>query len=121
MIGISIQLEDQRDRFLPGETIRGTGSWDLDDDPKSVEARLFWYTSGKGAKEVVIADSAVFKSPGRTGHQDFELRLPWGPYSFEGATLSVSWAIEIVVFPLKRAARIDIIVSPNRNTLDLMK
>ena len=76
---IAIDLEGRKDRFLPGDTIRGTGKWELDKAPSSVEARLFWHTSGKAPKEVVPVDSAIFTSPERTGRRDFELHLPWGP------------------------------------------
>ncbi len=116
---MSMELEDNRHGFCPGETIRGHGSWGLDKEPERIEASLFWHTSGKAPSEVVLVQSIVFPHPSRTGQRDFEFQIPWGPYSFQGRYILLSWAIELVAFPLKRAARIDITVSPSQEPIQV--
>lgn len=121
MNSISVKLEGDKVNYLPGESISGTCAWELAKDPKNVEVALLWHTHGKGTREVVLVDSVIFNAPGRSGTKDFSYALPWGPYSFQSSYIKLNWTIEVIAYPLKRCARIDMVVSPTRDTLMLTK
>jgi hypothetical protein len=113
MSTLSIELEDGKLAYAPGEEVRGRASWALDGDPESVEVHLFWRTEGKGTQDTEIADTAVFQAPGRQDKRDFKLRIPDGPYSFAGKLIAILWSVEVVAEPDSHAGRQDIVVSPS--------
>jgi hypothetical protein len=113
MSTLSIELEDGKLAYAPGEEVRGRASWALDGDPESVEVHLFWRTEGKGTQDTEIADTAVFQPPGRQDKRDFKLRIPDGPYSFAGKLIAILWSVEVVAEPDSHAGRQDIVVSPS--------
>ena len=109
-----IKIETAENRtFLPGERVPGTVSWELAEDPASVELRLFWYTAGKGDQDIGVVETVPFDGPGARDRRTFEVRLPWEPYSFSGTLISLIWALEAVVEPGARAERLLLIVSPS--------
>jgi hypothetical protein len=116
---IQIETEGGANAFLPGETIAGTVSWQLDPPLENVELRLIWYTEGKGDQDLQIVETATFHTPGVVDRRTFTVRLPDGPYSFSGKLISVLWALEVVAQPNDRAGRLPITVSPTRQELVL--
>ena len=94
---LSIEIEEQRTGFRPGETLAGTLRWQLEQPSNSVELRLFWFTEGRGDRDVGIARTLRYEHVGREGSERFELELPEGPYSFSGRLISLRWALELVV------------------------
>jgi hypothetical protein len=109
---ISVLLQDRKESYRPGETVRGAAYWTLGGEPESVEVRLFWRTEGKGTTDTEIAASRTFQNPARTDRRDFELVLPDGPYSFAGKLIAIVWSVEVVAEPGSEAGRQDIVVSP---------
>jgi hypothetical protein len=110
--GLSLQTQDERTVYRPGETVAGVASWELPEAPRAVEVRLFWYTEGKGTQDVEVVDSVRFESPPAAHQEAFELTLGEGPFSFSGKLISLLWAIELVVQHPNDAARLDLVVSP---------
>jgi len=92
--------------------VRGRALWILDEPPKAVEVRLFWYTEGKGTQDVELIDSVRFDAPPQRDQKDFRFTLPDEPYSFSGKLISLIWALELVVLPSDETERIPITVSP---------
>jgi hypothetical protein len=64
-----------------------------------IEVRLFWYTQGKGTRDVEVVDSLRVDNPEPSGHTRFSFQLPAGPYSFSGRLITLDWAIEAVALP----------------------
>lgn len=114
---IQIETEGGANAFLPGETIQGTVSWQLDPPLTNVELRLIWYTEGKGDQDLQIVETAEFHTPGVVDRRVFTVRVPQGPYSFSGKLISLLWALEVVAQPNDRAGRLPITVSPTRQEL----
>ena len=56
----------------------------------------------------VLRDDA----PDPSGHRDFSIRAPEGPYSFSGKLITLSWAIELVVLPSGETERLDLRIGP---------
>ena len=113
MSTLTVELEDGKLAFKPGQEVRGRASWTLDADPESVEVHLFWHTEGKGSQDTEIADTVVFEAPGRQDRREFRLKIPDGPYSFAGSLIAILWNVEVVAEPGSEAGRQDIVVSPD--------
>ena len=109
---LTIGTDGGRIRYMPAARVAGSISWELESDPSSVDLRLFWYTVGKGDRDVGIVDSVTFPHPGLRGRQGFSFELPESPHSFSGRLISLVWALELVVNPSGDTQRLEIIVSP---------
>ena len=96
----------------PGTEVSGTVSWVLETDPTAVAVRIFWYTEGKGDRDLSVVEEIAAEMPGITGRLPFTFRLPPGPYSFSGTLISLLWAIEAVADPSGAAARTELVVGP---------
>lgn len=99
MSELRIDIAGGRSAFRPGEPLSGRVSWRVDDQPVSVELRLFWYTSGKGTQDTGVVQTMTFAAPRLQDQRDFTLPLPREPYSFSGTLISLAWAIELIVEP----------------------
>ena len=109
---LRIALHDDKTVFAPRETIRGVVEWNLDADPRRLDLSLFWYTAGKGTRDVGMVRNVWFDNPGVHGSKDFSFTLPEGPYSFSGKLISVIWAIELTCSPGSETSRREIMLSP---------
>lgn len=110
---LSIELEDGRTVYRPGERVTGVVRWELDSDPTDVVLRLFWFTEGRGTRDVEVVAEERFDAPGREDRRSFELRLPEGPYSFSGRLISLIWALELIADPGDRTTRRMLTVGPD--------
>jgi hypothetical protein len=108
---LSIELKNSGTVFGPGETVEGEASWQVD-HPKSVEVRLFWYTGGRGIRDVQILDSKSISNPSPAGRTQFSFQLPDQPYSFSGKLISLIWAVELVVQPGDHSTRAEFTMAP---------
>lgn len=108
---LTIQLADNRASLHPGEIVSGQASWQVD-RAKSVQIRLFWYTSGKGTRDVDVVDSIDITDPQPAGRSDYRFQLPEEPYSFSGKLISLIWAVEVVIEPGARSARAEFTMTP---------
>jgi hypothetical protein len=112
MNSLRIATQGNRTAFRPGETISGAAGWSLGAKPRSAEVRLFWFTEGKGTRDLEIVDTIAFAGPGESEERAFSFTLPQAPYSFSGRLISLIWAVELVIEPGEQAERIQIKVSP---------
>ncbi|HEX9945089.1 MAG TPA: hypothetical protein VGG03_24025 [Thermoanaerobaculia bacterium] len=117
MDSIQVETHNGANAFLPGEIVEGVASWQLDRPAETIELRLFWYTEGKGDRDVQVVETVSFPNPGAQERRGFRVHLPEGPYSFSGKLISLAWALEVVAEPGSRAGRLPIVVSPTRREI----
>ncbi len=103
-------------QFSPGEKLRGHARWSDPGSVGSAELRLFHYTEGKGTQEVEVVQTLRQDAPG-----PFEFQLPQGPYSFSGRLISLAWALELIITPGSQVARLDFVLSPTAQEIDLTR
>jgi hypothetical protein len=110
---IQLGLRDQRSNYRPGEELAGAVLWESPEKPTLAEARLLWFTRGKGTEdgEVVATESFPDPQPGDT--REFRFRLPEAPYSFNGKLISVTWAVEVMLQPGNHFERLTFTMGPN--------
>lgn len=118
MSWLSITLDGDRRAYRPGDRVRGTVSWLVDGEPRSVEVHLLWYTEGKGDQAVGVEGSAAL-APATEGSAEFDLAVPAGPWSFAGKLVSLLWAVELAVEPGIAATREPIVVGPGEAPIQL--
>ncbi len=116
---LTIQTTDGGTWFKPGELIEGRSTWQLDGEAEAIEVRLFWYTTGKGSQDVGIVRTLRIDRPDGSGHHDFSIRVPEGPYSFSGKLITLAWAIELVALPSGETERLDLRVGPTPVEVDI--
>ena len=120
-MSLELTLRDGRASFSPGETVEGEARWALPEAPESVEVRLFWRTEGEGNADLDVVETVAFDGPGSSGRRAFTLRLPAGPWSFQGPLIHLLWAVELVASPGGEAARIDLTLAPGGREIQLQK
>ena len=116
---LTLALKDDKVTFAPRETLRGTAQWNLDANPRHLELSLFWYTAGKGTRDVGVIETLRFDEPGASGSKDFSFTLPEGPCSFSGRLISLIWAIELTCSPDSKTVRREIALSPSGHEIVL--
>jgi len=109
---LSIHFREDKKTFAPGQAVHGAIQWSLETQPHSLELSLFWYTAGKGTRDVGVVDTLTVDRPGSFGSKDFSFTLPAGPFSFSGRLVSVIWALELTCSEGKETVREEIVVSP---------
>lgn len=107
--------EEQRSR-RPGDTIELLMAWELDRPPTMIEARLFWFTAGKGTQDVTLVDTHSLRPTAR-GDERVRFRLPQAPYSFSGSLITLAWAVELVADGI--AERWEFVLSPDSQEIRL--
>lgn len=120
MSELTLEIEGGRSAFVPGETIRGTAVWQLVEVVESLEVRLFWYTVGKGDRDVGGVETVRIDHPGTEGRHDFEFEAPAAPHAFSGKLISLIWAVELVELPDGDAAREEIVIAPTGEEIQLV-
>ncbi|MGB0766673.1 MAG: hypothetical protein ACPGYV_03065 [Phycisphaeraceae bacterium] len=96
MPGLTLQLDRDDARYVPGEPIGGAVSWDLGEDPRRVTVRLVWETSGKGTADSGVVDEIAYDAAGLREAYDFVFDGVDGPYSFSGRLMTIAWRVEAV-------------------------
>ena len=84
--------------------------WTLPTVPDVLEARLVWFTRGKGTEDVGIVATERIELPDASGQRRVRFTLPDAPYSFSGRLISLTWAVELVAG--KAAARWEFVLAP---------
>ena|SRR2546425_1294183 len=121
MSSLRIATQLQRKNFCPGEEVGGAVGWTLDEQPKSAEVRLLWYTAGKGTRDVGVVATQKLEAPKSNDERSFHFTLPEAPYSFSGKLISLIWAIELVLDPGGLSERVEITVSQSGEEILLGK
>jgi hypothetical protein len=109
---LDIALNENKATYSPRQAVQGRIAWSLSGDPKHLELSLFWYTAGKGTRDVGVVGTMRLDYPGALGSKDFSFTLPEGPYSFSGKLVSLVWALELTSSPGSETFRQEIIISP---------
>jgi hypothetical protein len=114
----SIILENESAAFQPFDEIRGSLSWSLEKAPKTLQLRLFWFTSGRGTSEAGLVE---MKSLPVTveGTDSFSFPLPGSPYSVSGSLITLTWALELVAEPIGQVALQEFTLAPGKQALTL--
>jgi hypothetical protein len=107
---LDIFSTDNRTARQPGETVELSAMWALRAPPRVLEARLFWFTRGKGTEDVEVVATQEVPSPAAAGEHVFRFVLPDAPWSFSGKLISLLWAVELVAD--KRSARWEFTLAP---------
>ena len=94
----------------PRGVLELVAQWSLPSVPRLLEARLFWFTRGKGTEDVGVVATEVVPAPGAQGTHRVRFTLPEAPYSFSGRLISLIWAVELVAD--KTAARWEFVLAP---------
>lgn len=114
----TIALENASNAFRPYDEIRGTVSWRLASTPKSLELRLFWFTTGRGTQEAgVVEVQSLPATP--SGAQHFSFILPDSPISFSGQLIRLTWALELVAEPQGQLALHEFLLAPVGRLIEL--
>jgi hypothetical protein len=116
---LDIALSQDTTTFAPRDVVAGTVRWDLGSNPHRIDVSLLWHTSGKGTRDVGVAETLAIDNPGASGLRDFSFDLPEGPYSFSGKLVSLAWAVEATCFPGRDTVRREIVVSPTGRPITL--
>jgi hypothetical protein len=116
---LKIAVREDRTRFLPGDEVVAAAYWKLDHPPRTAEARLFWFTRGKGTQDVNVVQTIRFENPQPEEARPARFQLPDAPYSFSGKLISLVWALELVVEPGGESKRVELTVSPTGEEIDL--
>lgn len=109
---LSIYFREDKTIFAPGQAVHGAIQWSLEANPPALELSLFWYTMGKGTRDVGVVETQTVDRPGSCGSKDFSFTLPDGPYSFSGKLISLIWALELTCSEGNETVRQEITVSP---------
>lgn len=109
---LTIQLEQNKTAFQPGDVVAGTAHWQLEGQARQVELRLLWYTQGKGDEDAGLVETMTFEQPSLSDQRSFRFTLPNGPYSFSGSLISLTWALELSIRTGNNCERKEITVSP---------
>ncbi|HSI11094.1 MAG TPA: hypothetical protein VK961_03580 [Chthoniobacter sp.] len=120
-MSLVIQIRDQQTAFSPRETIIGEVSWQVDVPPKSAELRLLWSTTGRGSADVGMVETVPFSNPQATETRPFAVKLPDGPYSFSGALITLTWALELAIDPGDHSTSVEFVVAPEGQAVRLSR
>lgn len=118
---IEIATDGRQFVYAPGDEVRGSAAWELEEAPTSVSLSLLWYTEGRGDQDIAVVATHDFEAPGQQDRRDFELVIPLGPLSFSGTLISLAWALEIVAEPGTVSQRIEILVSSTGQEIRLVE
>jgi hypothetical protein len=116
---LNINLSSDTNSFAAGQTVEGTISWKLDEDPENLTLALHWFTKSKAAEQSGMANCIEFHRPGIKGEKDFSFQIPIGPYSFQGRYLSLNWVLELSSSPGIGLTRQPIVISPTGQPIRL--
>jgi hypothetical protein len=118
-MNIRLGLRDNRTSYRPSEDVEGAVLWEAPETPKLAEVRLLWFTRGKGTEDLEVVATETFSDPQPGDTRTFKLRLPEGPYSFNGRLIALIWAVEFVLEPGDHAERIELVMAPNGREVSL--
>jgi len=110
-MSVSIELQNDKRTFRPGDEIAGKVSWALEKTPKQAAVHLYWYTEGKGTQDHRIVESEIFEHPGLDDSRTFSFVAPEAPYSFSGKLISLLWAVRVEAQPADDTERVNITLS----------
>jgi hypothetical protein len=105
--------------FEPGASVTGTAIWSAEVPPRGMELRLSWKVHGKGGSDFKIVETVALADPRASERRPFTFTLPVAPYSFRGSLIQLIWSLELVALPEEATSRVDLVVAPGREIIDL--
>ena len=120
-ITLELAIEHGRTAFEPGARLGGVAVWSASSPPRGMELRLSWTLTGKGGRDLHLAETIPLPTPGAAERRPFVLTLPTGPYSFRGPLLALTWALELVALPGEEKARVNLVVAPHNQAIELRR
>jgi hypothetical protein len=116
---MTAEIQLAQTAFAPGQTIRGTVSWQAGRDVRGAEIRLYWQTQGKGTSDVETVAAETFELPQPSDERSFSFVAPAAPPSFSGKLVSLVWGLELIVEPGGSVQR-ELVIGPGgrERTLD---
>ena len=111
---ITIERRDLR----PHDTVTGRVAWQLEKEPRDLELRLCWFTSGRGTEESRTIEALPLGDTLR-GERAFSFRLPAEPWSTNGTLIQIAWALEVVAKKTGSFAAAEFVVAPQRREIEL--
>ena len=108
---LTLRSDDGNGARRPGDVVELAADWAFDQSPKSLEARLFWFTRGKGTQDVGVVETQPVGMLQLSGHERLRFKLPEAPYSFSGRLISLVWAVELVADD-DQTARWEFVLAP---------
>ena len=116
---IKIQLENAEAAYRPGDTISGSVEWS-EEEGDALEARLIWFTRGKGDRDFEMVAVQHVANYGQSGNERFQFTAPHRPRSFSGKLVSLQWAIEAIVFPGQNNTLKNLTISNSGKEIDFL-
>ncbi len=116
---VELAIEQGRTAFEPGARLGGVAIWTAPAQPRGMELRLCWTLTGRGGRDLHLAETIPLPAPGAAERRPFVLTLPSAPYSFRGALLTLAWALDLVALPGEETARVHLVVAPHNQAIDL--
>jgi hypothetical protein len=104
----------------PGSTVELIATWAMAKTPTSLEARLFWFTLGKGTPDTDIVATTRIAASAPSGERRVRFLLPMAPYSFSGRLISLIWSAELVADETE-GARWEFVLAPDGKEILLHK
>jgi hypothetical protein len=94
---VSVWFDSPHSTFPPGATL--TGGYAVRPTPagcRSVELSILWYTHDKGPPEMGVCHFEAREASDANDHslygtRAFHVRLPAGPFSYEGEIVTIRW------------------------------
>ena len=108
--------------YYPVEEVTGRVTWALPDGSTpagAAELRLYWFTTGKGRRDLKVVQTVRFEGPRAWDERPFAVTLPASPYSFRGELITLTWGLELVVGD--HCAQIHLVMSPSAEEVVLVK
>jgi hypothetical protein len=81
----------------PGEVVEVLATWDQWDVPRRLVVQLAWWTTGAGSSDAATVWEQEIKAHAAKGEERVAITMPEGPYSFNGALVSLHWKVQIDV------------------------
>ena len=119
MSDLFIRLVHGRTAWAPGETMSGRVGWNGLLPRRRLELRMIWQATCAAGTETCTADVAPLAVDTPGGEQPFTLRVPDFPYSYVGGSLRIAWLMELIDIDARVAARVDLVIGPDRAPVTL--
>ena len=91
---MTLQIQLENSRCLPGQMLQGSVSWEFDSTPKQLTLQVSWNTSGKGTDDSETVFTEDWSPDSKSGQKSFQFQLPRGPISVQGNLINIGWEIE---------------------------
>ena len=120
-VELELRLDHGQSSFEPGARVSGVVGWAAraGAPPTRLELDLSWTAQSAGGRDLKIVETVKFGDPQAQERRPFIFALPEAPYTFQGALISLSWALELTAHPGQEKVRLELTIAPERRAIDL--